>query len=372
MAEQTIPCGQAPQVVIRAENNLSIRGGDPGEILAIVEDLRNLSAVESDGEININCECDCTLRIPTDANVVIDRVDGSVVINDFLGGLRIDIVHGNLTMNRVGDVECKSIDGNCRVANGGKLLVQGVGGNLSGSALSGQLCALGVGGNIKMAAVSSAQTLKAGGNIRIGLLEINNEIHIAAGGNVRLYLPPKAGYVLYAACGSQKITLRSGEETQRILGRASDMKVGEGGPRLKIAAGGSISLLDSEYKEGDNEEINVDFEMNMMNERIQKRIEEKIRRAEKRTEAAQRRAEERIQESMRNVGRSGPGRSVTIGGFTEQRAGAAQKKADAAGESGRVTDAERLIILNMLSEKKITAEEAERLFKALEGKFHNP
>ena len=54
MAEQTIPCGQAPQVVIRAENNLSIRGGDPGEILAIVEDLRNLSAVESDDEININ------------------------------------------------------------------------------------------------------------------------------------------------------------------------------------------------------------------------------------------------------------------------------------------------------------------------------
>jgi len=370
MAEKIIPCGQAPQVVIRAERDLSIRGGEPGEIKATLEDLRDLSAVESEGWLTIRCEEDCALRIPVDANLVIDEVSGSVSISDFPGGLKISRVGGNLSLNQIGDVESQRVSGNCRVARVGRMRIEGLGGNLKGSDILGPLSARGVGGNIKVIAIGSLETLEAGGNIRASLLEIHNDMTLTAGGNIRLFIPPEAGFVLNAASGGQRVLIHIGEQTRKVISIASEMAIGGGGPRVNLTAGGNITLTDSQDEEAEGEEFNVEVDTSALHERFQKRIEEKVRRAERRAEAAQRRAEARVREAMKQVG------GIKIGGveiFEEDSgwsAGPGRRGVVPAEESERVTDEERLLILNMLHEKKITAEEADRLLDALEGKFH--
>jgi hypothetical protein len=96
-------------------------------------------------------------------------------------------------------------------------------------------------------------------------------------------------------------------------------------------------------------------------ERAKTRIEAANRRTEARVAAAMRRAEAKARAAeMRS--RSWHGK-LTVGGRTVWDVGG-----PAIGGSETVSDVERLTILKMLQEKKISLEEAEKLLAALEGK----
>jgi hypothetical protein len=96
-------------------------------------------------------------------------------------------------------------------------------------------------------------------------------------------------------------------------------------------------------------------------ERAAARAQEKMRRAqdkiERKMEAAQRKAEARARAAERRSGRSW-GTSYSP----------SQAPAGPQPVSEPVRDEERMLILRMLEEKKITLDEAERLLAALEGK----
>lgn len=383
MAQRTIPCGEAPQLTIRAERNLSIRGGQPNEIQATIEDLGDLQAVSTENNLILTCEDDCALEIPLTAKVVVEETGGSLSISDFTGGLEIREVNGNLSLYRIGDVECKTIDGNCRVEGAGRVQAQGVGGNLKGSELRGPLNVTGVGGNIKLAIAGSVEKLRAGGNIKIGILAINNDVEMSAGGNIHLYLPHKPGFVLDAASGGHNVIVRLGESTRKFRGAVMGEHFGDGGAKLILHAGGNVMILDTGLEAGETEEIPVggkvdmDTDWSTMNERIHKRIHERVERAEKRAEAVRRRAEENVRLAMKSVeGFDFSGvidASLRSAGWPFAAADSSASFVsddEPADEREKVTDAERMIILNMLHEKKITAEEAERLLDALEGRFH--
>ncbi len=367
MAEQLIPCGAAPLLTIRAENNLSIRGGEPSAVQITIEDLRDLSVVDSDGGLRIVCEEDCALRVPADASVVIEEAGGNANINDFGGSLRITKVEGNLTLYRVGEVECKRIDGNCRVEYAGRLAIEGLGGNLKGGQLTGALSANAVGGNIKLAEVAILEDARAGGNIEISLKEIINDIEMTAGGNIRVHLPTKSAFYLDATSGGHNMTVGIGGAARSYTSGTFGMRFGEGGPRVKLTAGGNIALLDSGQERG--VETSMEFDWQAMNDRVQRRIDEKIKRSEQRAETERRKAERRVQAAMQKI--EALGFSGAIGarpGSQDWQAGVAPQ-AEPLEESEPVTDAERMLVLNLLQEKKITAEEAERLLDALAGKF---
>jgi len=81
-----------------------------------------------------------------------------------------------------------------------------------------------------------------------------------------------------------------------------------------------------------------------------RRAQEAAERAGRRAEEAARRAEERVQATMRRL---------------ESRRGGIPTPPASAGS--RVSRDEKLLILQMLQEQKITAEEAERLMQTLEN-----
>jgi hypothetical protein len=92
-----------------------------------------------------------------------------------------------------------------------------------------------------------------------------------------------------------------------------------------------------------------------LNERISRRVEEATRRAAQQAERAARRAEAKVR------GRARVGRwnwNIEPGSFTPPPPPPVREP---------VSEVERVTILKMLAEKKITAEDADKLLAALEG-----
>jgi hypothetical protein len=115
--------------------------------------------------------------------------------------------------------------------------------------------------------------------------------------------------------------------------------------------------------------------MTGLNERINIKVQRALEKAQLRTDGLSRRAEERVEAAMRRAeakgraaevrARRGHARHVSgrlnIGGTEIFNFSSGKKPVEA------VSDDERLTILRMLQEKKISAADAEKLLSALEG-----
>jgi hypothetical protein len=172
-------------------------------------------------------------------------------------------------------------------------------------------------------------------------------------------------------------------------GAARSFTLGEGKATVSLTAGGDVTVTNR----ADEWESKVEFDSSAredvfapgefpgipadLHERISRRVEEATRRAlrqtkqaewqservQRKVEVALRRAEEKIRAAERRSTHMG----VSFG-----RTGAGSERPapppPPARPSDPVSDEERLTILRMLQEKKISLQDAEKLLAALEGK----
>ncbi|MEW6180796.1 MAG: hypothetical protein AB1522_12805 [Chloroflexota bacterium] len=358
MAIRTLPSGLNPQIRIQAEDHLSLIGWDQPQLQIRVQDEARLHIRQENGGWLIHCEEDTVIQLPVDSTIQVDFVHGSMSAINLRGALRIENVGGHLTLREVGEVNCINVGGHLKVFKlNGNLVVTNIGGNLKGAEVHGTIRVENTGGSIKLLDVRRAEVLRAGGSIKVKLLELGGDLQASAGGSIKLWLPVGSGYQLDASSGGERILFQERGQSVRQVTHRYQGTVGGGGVRLKLAAGGSIIIKEGEWEE---EGVEEDFASQYENlgEQIAQRVQEKIKRAEERMRLAQQRAERAASR------RAGQGEFFNIDGinFTFGKHPPVQPK--------RATEEERLIILNLLKEKKITAEEANRLLDALEGKFH--
>jgi hypothetical protein len=234
-----------------------------------------------------------------------------------------------------------------------------------------------VGGTIKLLDVMLVEKVHAGGNIKVKLPNSPLELDAVAGGNIKLWVPTDASFELEAHSGSEKVVFQSRAESMRTTGNRNQITVGAGGPLVRLIAGGSVYILNTGWEEDlvfeeftppaaeMGREDNISYD-----DRLQKRIQAKIRRSEARATAASRRAEDRVQAAMRKAESAIPrGIEDILPKVGLGAAGWYGRPQEPPEPRDRVTDQERMIVLTMLSEKKITAEEANQLLDALNGKF---
>jgi hypothetical protein len=109
----------------------------------------------------------------------------------------------------------------------------------------------------------------------------------------------------------------------------------------------------------------LNFDWSGFGERISRQVEQalgdRVARATKRAEEAARRAERHVERQARR--RMG----LEIGRWNWDFKGAPKPPTPPEPTSEPVADEERMTILKMLAEKKITAQQAEELLSALEG-----
>jgi hypothetical protein len=176
-----------------------------------------------------------------------------------------------------------------------------------------------------------------------------NAYSVTAGEDILLVMPPKANATLTLNGDEIDVEWKGIRNEEEVTSRV--ITLGDGSATVTLHAGGDIRVTNQsdagESAEDFGNFAGIGFDWSGFGERISRHVEAATRRAGRQAERAARRVNAKV-----NLGRWNW--DITPQGIPNR-------------PSEPVSDEERITILKMLQEKKITAEEAEKLLAALEG-----
>lgn len=382
MEIKTIELQEPAKISVSVDGNLYLRSWEKSEIQVQGSDLDKISLVNLSNEIEILHEDDLLISLPSESRLNLLKVGGNAYLSGELEWVEIGKIDGNLTLQNVKNVKAGQIGGNCKIDGlSSGFSIDSIGGNLKGIYISEAFVCEHVGGNVSLFAVKGATKISAGGNMKVQLAELGGDIQLQAGGTIHLFIPedPDARFDLYNSGDSVEVGI--GGKIQKLRSATFKSIYREGKNLIKLTAGGRIKLFDhssgqvnpddfysgaeklgqkfeEKFKNGDFNSFQnfIDFDLNQLDSLINENVE----RITKLTE-------QRVKEAFEKIGSSSDwkdfARSNWSETFREQADAFDQQK-----KKPRASEDEKLTVLKMLQEKKINAEEAEKLLKALEGK----
>jgi hypothetical protein len=426
---QTLNLSDGEVIVhIKAYGGLQIMGVETNIVTCETDSPDLATLIEEEGHVFVTANASCKLSLPVWSSIEIEKGLGSVEINQNSNQVSIEKVMGNLILQNVNAAKIGKVGGNFSVRQasgaisiskvGGELVVDSVGSfacdkiggscickdiidnfqldkaggsaraeNIRGkfllSKLGGSLLAdhvnietdISVGGDInikKFTVTENDVSMRAGGDVDVSLgeWEGTQSLSLRAGGDVRLRLDEAFQGASFAmSSGSEKIRFKLKDDDRVIREGHYGYQMGNTSQKIDIAAGGDITITgsDFEFQEaviGDLSDY-FDYQESPFSELIQDRVRFATRQADAKIKAAQIRLEQ-IQEHVEKF------RGLDVSLSEKENIPAPSPLAPVPPVSRKVgkkgaTDEERLMILKMLQDKKITVDEAETLFKALES-----
>jgi hypothetical protein len=360
-----ISAGKSPRIKIEAiDGDLSVVGWE-GEDILIKADEDELTLKQNGDEVVFSCTDDVSLRIPKNASLFIQRIGGDAALRGVMGNVEIKQIDNDLSIREVGFVTIDSIqeDFSLRGAKG-NLYVKNVGGDVS---------VRDVEGDVTLDSVADDLTLRgARGNIKVNVGEdvvvylepkADGEYSIVAGDDILLVLPVNANATLNLHGDQIDVDWPGIENEEDVIERG--VTLGDGSAKITLNAGGDIRVTNDANAGNLAEEFGnfagMNFDWSGFGERISRRVEQTTRRAQQRAEEAARRLE-------RHAGRQAHrwGAKVKTGPWNWDLTPKGVPTPPSP-PSEPVAEEERMAVLKMLAEKKITAEQAEQLLSALEG-----
>jgi len=360
-----ISAGKTPSIKIEAiDGDLSVVGWD-GEDVLIKTDEDELTLQQNGDTVSFSCTDDVSLRVPRDASLSIERVGGDMALRGVLGSIKINEIDNDLSMRDVGNVAIETIKAD--------FSLRGAKGNLAVKSVGGDVSIRDVEGNIALDSVADDLALRgARGNVKVNVGEdvvvylearADGNYSITAGDDILLVLKPNANVTL--SMNGDEIDVdwpgieNQADVTERVL------VLGDGSAKISLNAGGDIRVTNDAEAGNSAEDFGnfagMNFDWSGFGERISRQVEQATARAAKRAEEAARRVERHAERHARRWGRN-----VKEGPWNWQT-GPRGVPTPPSPASEPVAEEERLTILKMLAEKKITAEQAEQLLNALEG-----
>lgn len=396
MRQNTLPV--SGPVIVSVENvggDLQIVGWERAEVTAKTDD--NKLELTAEGEtIRVQSKGDLILYVAREASIRILSVGGDADIRALAGSIEITNIGGDLQMRNVGAVRIVSVGGDMSLRGcTGALQANSVGGDASLHEIKGDVN-ITVGADLYLRGAEGNVNAQVGSDAAMYLHPLpGTQVNVRAGSDVLLRLPAKANVELnLQGCDDESIRVDLPGVEPVQMGMSRSVVMGSGGASIKATAGSEVIVTsrdeewenvaefdplgrDGPFSPGEFPGLSSD-----LHERISRRVEEATRRAleasmraqeqsdrtQRRVDAAMRRAEEKM--------RSAEQRSMHMG-IKVGRFGATLERPSVAPippmpprppASEPVTDAERLSILKMLQDKKISLQDAEKLLAALEGK----
>jgi len=418
MTRQTIDTSPAPDILIdQVLGDFQLKGWEAPQVV-LQADPDELDLQEQEDAIHLSCRGDCDIRLPYGASVQIGAVHGDAQIKLLEELLKIGAVHGSLSLRNIADLQVDLVQGDLSVKSmNGDLSVAQAQGDVEIRQLEGACNLARVQGDLDIQGLDGALNAATDGDVRLRLTALDLEdCHIQAAGDVVCSIPAGSGLKASLSSRAHSIKVRLPGHAESYRQEQVSFEVGAGDAALSIEAGGSILLLGEEASwEGMappppdfNQQIarqveaqigsqmaeitrHLDEQMGQLSESLSRvglspqeseriieqamraseretaRAQEKMHRAqeklERKLEKAQHKAEQKAQWADR--------RSWTHRGHPWERGWPVPPpppSPPAPASTPAATEEERLLILRMLEQKKITLEEADQLLSALEGK----
>jgi SHOCT-like domain len=416
MQQQTVPTGPNPHILVHAvRGDLRVAGWDRLELM-VKTDGSHLELLSNTDPISLSCDEDVILYLPRSANLQVESIAGDASLQALSGPVTLGPVAGDLTMKDLGPVMLGTVSGDASLRNIGALNAENIsgdfalrgghgicavdliGGDASIRDIDGMVAVESVGSDLYVRNIHGAVNVNAGADVALFLEPLPGQTYdITAGDDLILRLSPDSNVKLHLTSGSPD-SIRvdfPGVELPEDC-RGCEVIIGtpaENMPTMLLTAGDDLLVT----SQADSWDSAADFGVGMrdgsewnippfqlpddFSERINRRVQAAMERAQSHLEAASRRAETagnrasiKIEAAMR--------RAEAKARAAEVRARRGQANLHVS--TGRwnwdisphgpvpaaapVSDDERLAILKMLQEKKISVEEAEKLLAALEGK----
>lgn len=374
MLEQRIEASAAPDVKVETcTGNLRVKSGEEGEIRLLRREGDEAASVDREGErLVITIPSDATLVCPPRTRLAIERALKNLTVERMVGPMTIGTVHGNTRLEDVGAVTVRAVSGNltARGVSGdlaaddvkGNARLHGVSGRLALQRVAGNLTTEGAQGGVEVERVwgnvslgpglmpGSPYRVKASGNLTLVLpSEPNTRLSLRAAGRVRSDVP---GLSLEQVDGEVEATLGDGEAAVEadVDGNVVVRSAGETEP---FATGAGLAELGAQ----------IEWQVNEAMADLAARLESRLgsvepdrvrRRVEKATEQARRKAEQAAERARMRAEKA------------ERRWQRASGQRPRLAETS-VSDEERLRVLRMVEEGRLTPDQASDLLSALEG-----
>ncbi len=361
-----IETGEHPKVWIEnVRGQLRIRPGEPGKVEARTPDGSKLELVERNGGAQLSASGDCQLFVPLDASVEAETVGGDLSVLKLAGELLIRTVGGSVRLRRVGEVVIETVGGDLVARKlEGKLSVDNVGGDALIDQVEREVRLRNIGADLRLSRVGGPVDATAGGDGKLSLEPAADTTNsVSVGGDLSCYVPEQASVHLKLRAGGD-YRLAVPAQVQEVDG-GREVRLGDAAAEIRLSAGGDLVLrageADDQAVVADLGEaiamrVGAEIETHMAeiedrlsglgdrlqtfdSERIGRKIRSSIARAQRKAARAQRRAAQR--------------RDFRV-------------EVPSAARRAEASDEERLTILRMVEQGKISIDEAESLLEALE------
>jgi hypothetical protein len=420
MDKQFTNTSASPHIMLDVSGDLRLKGQDEFEVMAKSENPEDLTLESQDDQVVIRSTGNCIVRVPRAAVIQIQAVHGNTTIKGLDGDLKVDVVNGDLDLRSVGMINIGIVNGNVSAKNvDGDLKLDQANGDVSARGVQGDFTVTGkVSGNLNLSDIGGSANASADGNITLRLDPTpGHQFVFSCQGNIFCRLSEEASVEISVPKASQVMVDLPGIHASAPVQTPYALTMGEGDAKVSLTADGNV-ILDTHAPDWGMEDFDIDVGSEVegmadaVSQQISQQVESQMRMIEdqlntqlssltmrlsaaKLTADQARRIEERAREASERATARATERVRRAQERMEQKLAAAQRKMEyraqaheRASRHGRhafsfnfptpptpptpagepVSEEERLVILRMLEQKKITLEQAEVLLSALEGK----
>jgi DUF4097 and DUF4098 domain-containing protein YvlB len=330
--------------------------------------------------------------------VTVGNVSGDLVANELQGLANIGNISGDLSLQGVqGAATAENVSGSARLtAVQGDVTLGNISGDASATGVRGKFTANRVSGDLTVNGASVIEAT-AGGDVSIVFGPGQGVSSVSAGGDIKCGFVTDANATLHIVSGSSSIAVNMPGVSQTLEQHDYELKLGNGEAAITLNAGKDVSVghWSERHHGGPSFDFDFDFDFDPGDMDYMKDWGAYGERMAERARQAAERATERVRQEAERAGAKAAEQAARATRKAEEQARRAQEQARRAERraqfmgrrftpeatwrpdrpftppeplSDPVSDEERLTILRMLEQKKITVEQAEKLLAALSGK----
>ncbi|MCB9159097.1 MAG: hypothetical protein H6644_04450 [Caldilineaceae bacterium] len=377
------------------QSQLQMTGGVRQEVTVDADDVDGANVVR------LVSDDDCVLRVPYGSTLHVGHVHGDASFQGIGGMVHVAQINGDMSLNQSagvviqtvnGDLSVNGVDGDLHIGTvAGDAAVTRIGGDCRVHTVHGDLALSFVRGNIDAAADDDL-------SLRIALTP-GTAVNARAGGDLSCRVPQDVDAVVSLQAGGEIELKRLPVDVEHAPDGAHAMSftLGGGAATLNLVADGDVELIgvDPQFT-GFGADFGQEFAMNaaefaqqiasqveaqvqsvtrqldeklsqlaadeQLATRIQEKVQSAMRTAELKIAEAMRKADEKARAAERKAAQQSKGRQ---GGYAWTWQAPSPPPKPAKPEAPTLSDEERMMILRMVEQGKLSVEQAEQLLSAL-------